>query len=249
MMKTPRLTRSHAFVALAMILIIAGCGRQSTPQPTAPAAIAIAEPDADGAARGRIPFSAAEIYLEYNATANDAGIQVFLDAEDWKRVTIHGEHGRALVDISAGGGMRELGLTELRFEGAEPGPSEVFETFAPGEYTFSGVTIDQQGLFGSAFLSHDIPAAPNFSPSSGEVVDRNSVVIQWDAIGGLDRYQVIVESDANDLSLEVSVSAATTSLTVPPSFLAPNTVYKAEVLAIAASGNRTISEGTFVTGP
>ena len=91
--------------------------------------------------------------------------------------------------------------------------------------------------------------APNFTPSQGEVVDPDDAVIEWDPIAGVDRYQVIVETDANHLSLEVSLAPSTTSLRVPPTFLVPNTEYKAEVLAIAPSGNRTIAEGTFVTGP
>jgi hypothetical protein len=88
-----------------------------------------------------------------------------------------------------------------------------------------------------------------FSPSEGETVDPDDVVIEWNPIAGVDRYQVIVESDANGFVLEVSVASSATSLRVPPTFLVPNTEYKAELLAIAPSGNRTITEGTFVTGP
>ena len=196
-----------------------------------------------------IPFGDAQIFFELNATANDAGIQVFLDAEDWKRVAISDERGRDLVAIDTGGGMRDLGLTELRFEGAEPDPSETFDAFPAGEYKFTGTTTDRQRLFATATLSHDLPAAPVFSPSEGEVVDPDDVEIEWEPIAGVDRYQVIVESDANGFVLEVSVSSATTTLQVPRTFLFANTEYKVEVLAIAPNGNRTISEGTFVTGP
>jgi hypothetical protein len=199
--------------------------------------------------RGSVPFSAAQIFIEYNSSASDAGIQVFLDAEDWKRVGIVDDNGKDLLAISTGGGMRELGLTELRFEGAEPGPTEVLDAFPEGEYEFTGVTVERQRLTGSAFLSHDIPDAPMFTPSNGEPVDLEDTEIEWTSIAGVDRYQVIVESDANNLVLEVTVSSSTTSLRVPPTFLAPNTLYKAEVLAIAPNGNRTLTEGTFVTGP
>jgi len=37
------------------------------------------------------------------------------------------------------------------------------------------------------------------------------------------------------------------SLKVPPEFLTAGAEYTFEVLAIAANGNRTITEGTFVT--
>lgn len=230
-------------------VVIDGCGEdRSTPSPTSTDELA-AENTAAQVHGAAIPFSDAQIFIEFNATANDAGIQVFLDAEDWKRVAIFDERGRDLLEIETGGGMRELGLTELRFEGAEPDASEVFDAFPAGVYKFGGTTVERQRLAATATLSHDLPAAPEFSPSHGEIVGVDDVEIEWDAIAGIDRYQVIVESDANDLVLEVSVSSSTTSLQIPATFLVPNTEYKAEVLAIAPSGNRTITEGTFVTGP
>jgi hypothetical protein len=40
-----------------------------------------------------------------------------------------------------------------------------------------------------------------------------------------------------------------TQLLVPPTFLVPNSQYQYEVLAIETSGNQTLSEATFRTGP
>jgi hypothetical protein len=240
---------SLVLILATSALLAGGCSEdRSTPTPTSTEGLSAEDTAAQdhGAA---IPFSDAQIFIEFNSTANDAGIQVFLDAEDWKRVAIFDQRGRDLLEIETGGGMRELGLTELRFEGAEPDASEVFDAFPAGLYKFRGTTTDRQRLAATAILSHDLPAAPEFSPSEGELVDADDVEIEWGPIAGVDRYQVIVESDANGLVLEVSVSSSTTSLQIPPSFLVPNTEYKAEVLAIAPSGNRTITEGTFVTGP
>ena len=47
----------------------------------------------------------------------------------------------------------------------------------------------------------------------------------------------------------VTVPGRKTSVTVPRQFLQPNTEYKIEVLAIEKSGNQTITEGEFSTGP
>jgi hypothetical protein len=232
---------------LAATWVAGGCGEDRS-TPTSNEGLATGD-DAALDRGAALPFGAAQIYFELNATANDAGVQVFLDAEDWKRVAISDEGGSALLDIQTGGGMKELGLTELRFEGAEPDPSETLDAFPAGVYTFTGTTTDRQRLFATATLSHDLPAAPVFSPSHGEVVDPDEVEIEWELIAGVDRYQVIVETDANGFVLEVSVSSTTTSLQIPRTFLVPNTEYKAEVLGIAPNGNRTISEGTFVTGP
>lgn len=242
--------RNWQFALTVALLVFAtsGCNeRQSEGTPTSTDGLAVEDPEASHGAS--IPFSAAQVFIEYNASAQDAGIQVFLDAEAWRRVAIFDERGRDLLEIEASGGMKQLGLTELRFEGAEPDPSEVFDAFPAGIYKFRGATIERQRLTATAILSHDLPAAPEFSPSQGETVDPDDVEIEWDPIAGVARYQVIVESDANGFVLEVSVSSSTTTLRIPSTFLVPNTEYKAEVLAIAPSGNRTITEGTFVTGP
>jgi len=238
----------HSIIALLALAYVAGCNEDVAEQsPTATSGVVGEEPMEAGS-RGTVEFADAEIFIEFNSTANDAGIQVFLDAEAWKEIEIS-HRGHELLGIEASGGMKGLGLTELRFEGAEPDPDQVLDAFPAGEYRFRGRTIDRFRLTGSATLSHDLPPAPDFSPSDGEVVDPDDVVIEWTAIGGVDRYQVIVESDANDFVLEISVSPETTELRVPPTFLEANTEYKVEILAIAPSGNRTITEGTFVTGP
>ena len=247
-MNNPR-HRWHLILALALPALGAtGCDRRAEQTPASTGGLTVENPD-EATARGSVPFGAAQIFLEYNSTANDAGVQVFLDAEDWQHVAITDSRGKNILDIKASGSMGQLGLTELRFEGAEPEPQEVLDAFPPGEYGFQGSTVDRFRLVGSATLSHDIPAAPSFTPSNGELVDPDDTTIEWAPIAGVDHYQVIVESDANSLVLEIDVSSATTELRVPPTFLVPNTLYKAEVLAISPSGNRTLTEGTFVTGP
>jgi hypothetical protein len=255
--------RRHGYTVVAVVFLLivaAGCSEdQPGGTPTSVDDLALenrggrggrdGRDDDDRNLRGSTPFSDVEIFFEYNSSADDAGIQVFLDADAWKEIAIFDENGRDLLEIETGGGMKKLGLTELRFEGAEPGGLEALGAFPEGEYRFRGITIDRMRLVGSADLSHDLPPAPEFTPSEGETVDPDDVVIEWEPIPGMDRFQVIVESDANGLVMEVSVSPQTTSLHVPPTFLVPNTEYKAEVLAISPDGNRTITEGTFVTGP
>ncbi len=60
-------------------------------------------------------------------------------------------------------------------------------------------------------------------------------------------YQVIVEND--DIHLIVDLTSDDTALTVPPQLLVDNTLYIFEVLAKEESGNQTITEGYFCTGP
>ncbi|MCA8954846.1 MAG: hypothetical protein KDC87_02165, partial [Planctomycetes bacterium] len=69
---------------------------------------------------GEIPFKYARIYWEYNASADDLGVHVTLDAEDWTRLRIENPNDRTLFEVKGKGPYGNLGMTELFFEGAEP---------------------------------------------------------------------------------------------------------------------------------
>ena len=98
-----------------------------------------------------IPFSIAKIYWEYNASANDLGVHVSLDAEDWRRLKIVKPNDRPLFEVEGHGPYRELGMTELFFEGAEPSLdefplAELLARFPEGEYEIEGRTVDGSEL-------------------------------------------------------------------------------------------------------
>ena len=63
----------------------------------------------------------------------------------------------------------------------------------------------------------------------------------------IESYQVIVEN--SDIHLVVDLTSSDRTLTVPPELLKDNTLYIFEVLAKEESGNQTITEGFFCTGP
>ena len=139
-----------------------------------------------------IPFSRTKILIEFNATANDVGIQVLLDGEPWKRVTIFGPNKRRLLTITATGSLRKQGLTELFFESSEPSLDEVplaefLARFPAGVYEFEGVTVDGLELEGEAVLSHVIPAGPVIvspvqSPDHSPMVNPRNLVIAWEPV-------------------------------------------------------------------
>jgi hypothetical protein len=199
------------------------------------------------------PFPEARIFIEYNATANDLGFHVFLDAEDWKEVEIVSPKGRTIFEVEGKGGFGKLGLTELFFEGAEPSLDEfplkdLLELFPEGKYTFFGTTVEGKSLMSRATLTHAVPAGPKVSAD----VDGDSLVISWTAVTGppagfpnkpivIVGYQVIVGS------FQVTVPASVLSVTVAPEFVASlgSGEHQFEVLAIEAGGNQTITEGTF----
>lgn len=245
---------AHHTTALALgtalvpvLLATAGCN--DNPETELTAATPGVQESQDVEAEGRgpgIPFDDAEVFFEFNTTDNDLGLQVFLDADEWQRVRVADPAKKDIVDITARSGLSNLGITELRFESAEPSPAEVLAIFPPGVYNFTGKTVDGERLASTAALSHQFLAAPTISPSGGQAVDKNATVVTWNAPGA-DRVEIIIEQEDLGHVFDVIVSGSTTSLNVPPQFLQPGTGYKIEILAIGTNRNRTIVESTFVT--
>ena len=199
-------------------------------------------------------FEEARIYIEYNASANDLGFHVSLDGEDWKTLKILDPRGRSIFEVTGKAAYRELGMTELFFEGAEPNLADVpldelLARFPEGSYRFAGKTVDGTSLVSTGTLSYAIPAGPSVSAS----LDGDTLVISWTPVtappeGFPDRpidvtgYQVIVGS------FQVTLPGSATSVTVSREFVASLAAGEQpfEVLAIDAGGNQTITEGSFV---
>ncbi|MGI0016962.1 MAG: hypothetical protein ACREBU_26365 [Nitrososphaera sp.] len=235
---------------LSGLILMTGCEKKPTAPDQIPGEQSLLKSDNNNDVSGaQIPFAFVRMFIEANSTDEDAGIQVHFDGEAWKNVKILGTRNEEVLEIEAESGLNKLGLTELRFESAEPSPAEVLALFPAGNYKFKGTTLEGDRLEGMGTLSHDIPAAPSFSPSNGESVDRNNTVIRWNSIPGVSSYEVIVSNPDIGASMELNVSAPVTSLHVPPTFLRPNTKYDAEVLSIAANGNKNITQGSFITLP
>ena len=132
-----------------------------------------------------IPFKEARIYIEYNQTANDLGYHVSLDAEDWKRLKIVNPNEVKVFEVVGFSAYRQLGMTELFFEGAEPNLDDfplanLLALFPEGVYDFEGLTVDDVELESEAVLSHAVPNGPaNVTATLGA---NNSLVIRWDAV-------------------------------------------------------------------
>jgi len=185
-----------------------------------------------------------------------------VDALDGKAVDRHAE----AVAAKAGGidiALNAVGIphvqgppfTELSFEGAEPSldefpREELLALFPEGEYEFEGRTAGGEALGGKGTLTHAVPAPPDISAQVGA---NDMLAISWAPVtepaegfeGPIDvaGYQVIVGP------FQVTLPASSTNVTVPPQFVASLGAgqHAFEVLAIDASGNQTIAEGSFET--
>ncbi len=200
-------------------------------------------------------FAFARIYIEYNASGNDLGYHVTLDGEDWKTLKIINPAGTTIYDVTGKGPYNDLGMTEMFFEGAEPSLDDfplanLLALFPEGKYKFTGQTVGGAPITSTATLSHAVPDGPEVS---AEVDDESdSVVIRWEPVtsppDGFPKrkinivgYQVIADP------FQVTLPASSREVTLPPEFVdsLPPGVHPFEVLAIDASGNQTLTEGTF----
>jgi hypothetical protein len=208
-------------------------------------------PSADAAQRKPLPFEQHELYIEYNATDGDAGLQLAADAEDWKRFELLDTDGNVLIDVNAKGRLRRpFGLSELFLEASEPPftkvPFRTFKTrFPQGRYRFRGVASNGRRLVGSDRLSFVVPAGPKvIFPTRGAQVDPDGFTVTWEPVtrpAGLKivSYQVIVNQGSRELSMYLPPGA--TSATIPGEFLEPGTKTGGELLAREKSGNQTIT--------
>jgi hypothetical protein len=204
-----------------------------------------------GAASRPLEFAQHDLYIEYNATDGDAGLQLAADAEDWRRFRLLDTRARPLIDVQASGRLRRpFGLSELFLEASEPPFTKVpFRTFVKrfpeGVYRFEGVASDGRRLVGSDRLTFVVPAAPKVTfPTRGALVDADGFKVTWESVtrpAGVKivTYQVIVNQGDRELSMYLPPTA--TSATIPGEFLEPATETGGEVLAREQSGNQTIT--------
>jgi len=222
-------------------------------------------------------FDEAEFFIEYNSTAGDTGVQVFLDDNNWRRITISDPKDKTLFTVWGVGKLGRQGLTELFFESVEPELVDLpmvkfLKRFPEGDYEFEGSRNDGIKLESEVEFTHVIPCGPEVLPGNGDVLDPESeVVIEWeevdtvvdpaatDAAGetvckGPASLDPVLEIDSyqvivenDDIHLIVDLTSEDTELTVPPELLVDNTLYIFEVLAKEESGNQTITEGYFCT--
>jgi hypothetical protein len=153
--------------------------------------------------------------------------------------------------------------------------AEFLQRFPAGYYVFTGKSNEGDMLASTALVTHDLPAAPDIEDFDGTGnVDTGNAIIDWAPGGDLGEcpfdvsipapgavpvvlWEIVVEPENEEAVaplrvFSVQLPSNATSVTVPAEFLESYvaqgvTVFKFEVGAIEASGNRTFSEGIFCT--
>jgi hypothetical protein len=196
---------------------------------------------------GADEFADLRMFIEYNSSDNDAGIQVFLDGDGWEELEIR-RNGRVILEIEAElGPFKRTGLTEIRWETAEPSPELIFARFPEGLYRFRARKVGGGTHVGTVELSHSLPPAPCNLAVSSETLSWAVLGCPPAAIPGdetVASFEVIVENETVDTKMETTVPVATLQIQVPPHVLGnPATdVVNVEVLAVGENGNKTITE-------
>jgi hypothetical protein len=211
-----------------------------------------------------VPLEDARLKFEINSTDGDGGVQLFIDGEEWKTMSILDPRGHRIFSTETRGRLARFGGSELFLESGEPPFSELplrklLKQWPAGVYRFEGTGADGQLFRGSARLTHRLPAGPEpVSPvESSAPQEPRDTVMRWRHVPAPARsriigYQVLVERETERkalpvVTLDVMMPPTATSLRVPPGFLRPNKEYSWEVLAIERSGNQTLSSSTFIT--
>lgn len=206
-----------------------------------------------------VAFKKARLIVETNATDGDAGLQLSLDHEPWKSISISRPDGTKILDIVTRGALEGYGLTELFSESSEPPfdkfPLQEFEKLFPeGDYTFVGETIEGEKMQSTATLTHHFPAGPKvLAPKEDSTVPADGLVVRWAPVNEpagikIVGYRVIVEKEQEPgRALEAELPATATELRVPAEFMEPGATFKLEVMAIEVGGNQTLTEMEFKT--
>jgi hypothetical protein len=196
-------------------------------------------------------FEVHDLYIEYNATDGDAGLQMSLDNDPaWNGFRLRDPQGRKLMAVNTKSRLHGFGLGELFLESNEP-PFQRFsfsafkKRFPEGKYTFRGRTINGRRLVGSDRFSHRVPHGPNVTfPTEGAQVNRNNLTVTWKPVTkprGIKIVRYIVNMSQGNRELSMDLPPSATSADIPPQFLKPGSEGGGEVLAREKSGNQTIT--------
>ena len=248
-------------VAAATVLVASGLAPSAVGQ-VRNADTAVDQPRA--LQRSVIHLEDARLKFEINSTDQDGGVQVFIDAEEWKTMSIVDPGGNRIFSTQTRGRLARFGGSELFLESGEPPFAELplrklLKQWPAGVYTFRGTGANGELFRGSARLTHRLLAGPELvSPVASSAPQKpGDTVMRWRRVPApansrIIGYQVLVERETKRkalpvVTLDVMMPPTATRLRVPPGFLRPNTEYSWEILAIESSGNQTLSSSTFTT--
>ena len=194
---------------------------------------------AGSSAQDVAPFEVGMLFFQLNDTDGDLGIHMLVDGDPWKTVSVRDTGGRRLLKINSQSALRQQGLTELKFESAEPtfdelDPADFFGRFPEGTYTLRARGFEGEVFMSQVQISHVLPAPPENLMVSGMATPEGCddepipavggpVVLSWDAVTGshpdlgiagpieVTRYEIAVEVEEPETPVKLKLE-----VTLPP---------------------------------
>lgn len=200
-----------------------------------------------------VPLTVSKISIEYDATSQGAGLQIVVNGQAWKKMSVTAPNGK-MFSVSAKQETGNIGLTEFSISSNKQVTLDQFLSLFPeGDYNFKGKAANGDNLIGTATLTHMIPDGPVISaPAADSIVDPSNTVVSWDPVTtpvGVDivGYRVIVQENTTLRYFSVDLTKFANTLRLPSKFLQGASTYTARVLAIDAGGNQTLTSVSFNT--
>jgi hypothetical protein len=215
----------------------------------------------------------ANVFIEWNFTDGDQGLQFFWDSEGFTRMMIFNTEEEKVLDLRTFRTVKRQGLTETSIESVEPEQSEqtlrqFFRRFPEGTWTFEGELKEGSTVIktieGEAELTHDLLEPVEFTKIKLPVIEWDEPEVGIDGsplevVGYELVVELVVEVDVDGEEEErvfkevTNYPAGFTKHSVGNRFMKliknpPGEIVegKVEILADEPSGNRTISEEFFI---
>ncbi len=195
-----------------------------------------------------LAFEALHFNLEYSDADQDAEMVLKLDAGvGLKRLVVLDPCGHQMMRFAE----RDLGSKKITLETPEPSLAAVTQAYPAGTYQFLGLSVENQFVYGTVTLSHQLPApAVIANPQNGAVnVPRTGVVASWAASAGATSYRIELDQDALGLVLNADIPVGVTSFAIPDNWIQPGEECELSIAAVRADGNLIVSQVVFTAAP
>jgi hypothetical protein len=215
------------------------------------ASASVALADGERKPQTRSGFDSLSVCVERNATDDDTEIVVNVVPGDdgLAHLQMHAPDRRRVFTFSSPD-PTILGFREFHLESPEPEGDRILAAYPRGKYYFWGQTHSREKFFGSALLSHELPAETVIiAPAQGSAVPPSALTIQWSPVPGITQYLLELENESADpeQSLAFNLGPDVTQFEVPAALLAPGAEYQVGVATVHPNCNVVFVETTFST--
>jgi hypothetical protein len=198
-----------------------------------------------------VPFSAANVRFEQNATDGDVEVvfEVKGGDEGLANLTVVSPDGRTIIEFRAPDASN-LGIRQFRFESPEPTDVESMKAAYPeGGYKISGTSATGEEFYSEVTLNHELPATTSFKvpAADAEGVGIKDQVITWTPVKNIAAYMINLEQEEQNLNVTARLAGSVNQFAVPEGFLHANSEYKLGIGTVSEAGNISFIETSFTT--